>query len=186
MNRLLPLIALLAACPDLPGKDEDENTDTPAEVDCTDPDSNPYLGTCVETYAAGCFDPAGSCSGVVEITGETTLTWDSGAEVHTVPTFADPMNPGAETTLYASSGATCAVGQTNNNVGACASQTVYTRESDGAQLGFCIHLDGAIDVTCPDGSTFAVSASQGEAAASCQYGGDASEPCDVETPDFEF
>ena len=37
--------------------------------------------------------------------------------------------------------------------GGCFSQTLYTRMSDGANMGFCVQGDGSVDVMCPDGST---------------------------------
>lgn len=178
---------LLAAC----GDKEDESTDgtggtggtggTAAAVDCSDSSENPLAGTCVEDFWAGCFDPEGACDGVVDVTGNTTLEWESGATVETTLNYtSDPLNPTAITTVTGSDGTVCATGESQNNAGGCASLTVYTRSSDGATQEYCSQTDRSVTVMCDDGTTVDAS---GSAAQQCQYGD--AEPCDIET-DFDF
>ncbi len=184
--RFAPVLILLVAC----GGGEDDSAatasgtpstqPTSAAVDCSDPAENPFAGTCVETYLAGCFDPVGTCEGDVALTGRTELIWESGASVLTEIDFSDPFNPGAITTLTNSSGTECAVGVTENNTGSCASQTTYTRTADGATQVYCIQLDGSMTITCDDNTTVEVPASQGDAANQCQYGD--AEPCEMNVP----
>ena len=164
---LLPLLLALAC-----GDKDDDDSAAPAGAtsgDCSDADYNPYAGSCVESYLADCFDPAGECNGVATATGDVTLDWDSGASVQTTVDYSDPTNPGALTTLYSSSGEVCAEGVSSNNTGGCASLTVYTRP-DGATQEYCSQSDGSVTVTCDDGSTVEVSSSESSGAEQCQYG----------------
>jgi hypothetical protein len=141
-------------------------TDPTAAPDCADPDVNPFAGTCVETFLAGCFDPVGECT--YESSGlEVSLSWDNGATVVTEAGMT------STTTLTASDGTECAVGTTEVNAGGCFSKTSY-RRFDGEIQVWCIQADGSFEVTCDDGTTIAVEADQSEDAQSCNYGG---EPC---------
>lgn len=162
---------MLIAC----GGNKDEESTGPAAADCSDPAYNPWAGTCVETFNADCFDPTGECNGMFDqATGSTTLEWASGASVET---SINPATFGATTEIYSSTGALCSTGESANNVGGCGSQTIYTRASDGAQMTFCIQLDGSMEVTCPDGSTHSASSTD-QGASDCQYGD--AEPCTIE------
>jgi len=160
------------------GGDSDDETATDPTPSCDNPDYNPWLGTCVETFAADCFDPAGACEGVIDMSsGQSTFTWDNGAMVDNAQ---EGMN--FETRLISSSGDVCAVGETPlmPGQGDCFSTTTYTRASDGAQMSFCIYQDGAMDVTCPDGSVHSATSEQQAAANECQYGSGSGEACTVE------
>jgi hypothetical protein len=168
---MMVAMTMLVAC----GGDAEEEVDpTPS---CDNPDYNPWLGTCVETFVADCFDPAGACDGVVDQSnGSTSFTWDNGAAVQTE---ISGMNNVTE--LISSSGSVCAVGETPLMPGgACFSTTTYTRSSDGAQMTFCIYEDQSMDVTCPDGSTHSATAEQQQGASECQYGSGSGEACSVE------
>jgi len=168
---LVILPCLLIAC----GGGDDEGDDTPTSSDCSDPNYNPWSGTCVETFHADCFDPEGECTGEFDqATGDTTLEWANGATVETSVNFA---TFGATTEIYGSDGTLCSTGESQNNAGGCASQTVYTR-ADGSTMTYCIQADGAMDVTCPDGSTHSVSSAEQQAASQCQYGD--GEACTIE------
>lgn len=149
-----------------------------SEIDCADPAVNPYAGTCVEDYLAGCFDPSGPCDGVFDMAGNVELTWENGAQVITTSDFSDPFNITVTTEIYSSAGDLCATGLTENMTGSCASETVYARTSDGASLGFCAQTDGSLQARCDDGTTIDVTAEDSAAAGACQYSGDA-EACDV-------
>jgi len=166
---LLP--ALLLACGD---KDEEEATSSSA--DCSDPGYNPFAGTCVENFHADCFDPQGECTGEFDMSsGGTNLEWANGAQVDV---SINPATFGATTQLINSDGTVCATGESANNVGSCASQTVYTRASDGATQTWCIQLDGSMEVTCSDGGSVTVTSDQQQGASQCQYGG--GEACTIE------
>lgn len=148
------------------------------EGDCSDPDVNVFAGTCVETFLAGCFDPSGACEGTIDMTtGSTTMTWANGATIETEVDTSNPTSPSVTTSIYASDGTLCAVGESQNGVGGCASQTVYERQSDGATQTWCIQADGSMEVSCSDGTSVSVSASEAEAANSCGFASDA-EPCE--------
>ena len=166
------------------GGDEAETTEptTPSgAVDCADAAQNPWAGSCLETFYQGCWDPSGACEGTVALTGATTLVWENGATVEVSLDFAsDPFDPTAVTDLISSDGTVCATGVSKNDELGCASRTEYTRASDGAVLVFCAQADGAVDLTCPDGSTVSVTAAESEAASSCQYGD--AETCTITTP----
>lgn len=177
--RTLSMLLLFVAC----SGDSEEKTSTtePVEADCSNPAYNPWAGSCVETFNADCWDPEGACEGTVELTGSTTLVWDNGAAVEVSLDFAsDPFNPGAITDLVASDGTVCATGESRNNELDCASRTVYVRTSDNAEMVFCIQADGAMDVTCPDGSVVSATAEESEGANACQYGD--AEPCTISAP----
>lgn len=164
------------------GKDEatSADTDAPATGECSDASYNPLAGTCVETFLADCFDPSGACEGSFDIMGNGTLMWDNGATVETSLDLSNPMSPASLTELISSTGAVCAEGRSENNVGGCASQTVY-RRPDGATQTWCIQMDGSYSITCDDGTTVSVSAAQAGAIQTCQYGSDAG-PCSVDLP----
>jgi hypothetical protein len=104
------LVLGLAACS---GDKDEETTDgtEPAVVDCADPASNPWYGTCVETFMADCFDPSGACDITIGQTGSTTLEWANGASVVTSVGFG---GGGLETLtdIIASDGTVCANGVT--------------------------------------------------------------------------
>lgn len=157
--------------------ESDKGDDDTASGECGDPDYNPYAGTCVESFMAACFDPSGECDGTYDLTGNTTLTWENGAQVVS-EVGVSGTSAVVITTLYASSGTECAVGETTQGAGGCFSQTVYTRTSDGATQTWCTQEDGSVSVTCDDGSTVDVDASQSTAAEECQYGSDAG-ACEV-------
>lgn len=182
--RWILLTALALGCGGSTAADDSDSdvnaTDTvdPAvEGECDDPAQNPFAGTCVETFLAGCFDPSGACVGETDGAGNTTLTWENGASVVTTIEM-DGMDVSVLTDLVASDGAVCAEGMTENGVGGCASRTVYVRP-DGAQQTWCFGNDGSYAVTCDDGTTIDVSAAQSEAVQECQYGSDA-EPCEMQ------
>ena len=160
---------------------EEQEVQAPAQVDCTDPGANPYAGTCVETYLAGCFDPSGVCVGEVSQTG-VDLTWANGAEILADLDYSDPYHPGTTATLSSSAGAVCATSVTTSNTSAqddeCFSVTTYTRSGDGAQMAFCVRINRSMTVTCPDGSTFDVDGDAGNEASLCQYGNEAG-ACEV-------
>lgn len=146
-----------------------------AAGDCSDPSVNAFADTCVETFLADCFDPAGECDGTIDLsTGETSLTWANGASVET--TVGTGMPPAVNTTITSSSGTVCATGVSSNGTGGCASQTVYTRASDGAQQTWCIQADSSMVVSCPGGETVNVTAAQAQSSNSCGFAG-GGEPC---------
>lgn len=88
-------------------KDEDSGA-----ADCDDPSSNPYAGTCVETYLSDCWDPSGECEGVIETTtGNSSFTWENGAQMTTEVTVSG-TSAAVLTTLYNSGGVECAVAET--------------------------------------------------------------------------
>ena len=187
LKKLAPLTLCLALSVTWLGCGDDSSSDDSSTqqqaVDCTDAAQNPYAGTCVETYVADCFDPSGACMGSLDMmTGMTTLVWESGANVETSIAIdpANPTMPGAMTTLTSSGGMACATALSSNNTDGCASKTVYTRASDGAELVFCIQADTSMEITCPDGSSFTVDAQQSQAAEQCQYGGGDAEACTFE------
>lgn len=151
-------------------KDEDSGA-----ADCDDPSSNPYAGTCVETYLADCWDPSGECEGVIETTtGNSSFTWENGAQMTTEVTVSG-TSAAVLTTLYNSGGVECAVAETVQGGGGCFSQTTYTRTADGATQTYCTQEDGSVTVTCDDGSTVDVSSGQSAAAEECQAGGGSQE-----------
>ncbi len=166
----LALMALGVAC----GESDKGDDDDTGSGECDDPSYNPYAGTCVETFMAACFDPSGECSGTYDLSGNTEITWDNGAQVVSEVTVSGTTAV-VLTTLYASSGTECAVGETTQGEGGCFSQTVYTRTSDGATQTYCTQTDGSVSVTCDDGSTVDVSSGQADGAETCQYGGDGRE-----------
>lgn len=169
----MSLSLALVACS---GDAEDDTTDgtnnTPAAVDCADPASNPWSGTCVETFLAGCFDPSGPCDITIAQTGGTDLVWENGASVISTTTF-DGAGVATETDYISSDGTVCATGVTKLMDGGCDSRSVLTRGSDGAVMEYCLFQDGSMDVTCPDASVISVTAEESTAANSCQYGSDA-------------
>lgn len=169
---MVVLSLTLMACD---GGEDDATVDpTPS---CDNPDYNPWAGTCVETFAADCFDPEGACEGVIDTsTGSTSFTWANGASVD-----SEIAGMGYETTLTASNGTVCATAETPlmPGQGDCFSTTTYTRASDGAQMTFCIYQDQSMDVTCPDGSVHSSTAEQQQAANECQYGSGSGEACEV-------
>ena len=176
---LLTLGLLGAACGDKDdsggGGDGGGGDGGSAGSDCSDPSVNPFAGTCVETFLADCFDPAGECDGTIDMaTGETTMTWSNGASVQTEVGGGTP--PTVTTTITGSSGAVCATGTSSYGTGGCASQTVYVREGDGAQQTWCIAADGGMTVSCPGGETVTVTAAQAQAANQCGMAG-SGEPC---------
>ncbi|MCK6507035.1 hypothetical protein L6R53_27285 [Myxococcota bacterium] len=179
----LPTLLLASACGD---KDGDDTSGGGADggatsaSPCADPEYNALAGTCAETFFAGCFDPAGECDGTVDIaSGSTTLTWANGATVETTIDYSVPTSPVANTTITSSSGAVCATGVTKTNFGGCASQTTYTRTSDGAIQIWCTQNDGSMEVVCPGGEGITVTAAQARAAGECAYGSEA-EPCVID------
>lgn len=175
--RWLPLLTLfILGCGD--GKDSDTDEDTWSDSgDCSDPEYNPFHGTCVETFLAACFDPAGSCDGEVDAMGATLLEWENGATVETQLDPDNPMSLTMVTEIHSSGGDLCATGRSQNSASGCASQTVYERP-DGATQTWCFQNDGSYVVTCDDGTNVDVPAAGAGAAEACQYGSDA-EACDV-------
>lgn len=147
---------------------------------CADPTVNPWAGTCVETFLAGCFDPEGACTGTWDLQGNTELTWANGAQVITEVDLSQPLDPSVTTDLFASDGGSCATGTSELGAGGCASLTTYVRTSDGAEQTWCIRLNGDITVTCPDGTEVSVTAAESEAAQGCEYG--SGEPCTMTGP----
>jgi hypothetical protein len=170
-------LMLLIACGG--SKDGEDSSAVAASGTCADPATNPYAGSCVETYLAGCFDPSGPCEGQVSLTGEVDLTWSNGASVN-----SELEGLGVSTTVTSSSGATCATATMAIMAGSCASETVYVREGDGATLGFCSGLDGSLTVTCPDGSSFAISAIEAASGQACQFATGDAEACSMDLPSF--
>jgi hypothetical protein len=166
-------LALVACSGDGKEEENEEPSGTnPGAVDCADPASNPWSGTCVETFMADCFDPSGVCDITIGATGATDLSWDNGASVVSTTTF-DGSGVVTETDYIASDGTVCATGITRLMDGGCDSRSVLTRGSDGAVMEYCLFQDGSMDVTCPDGSTASASADESAAAGACQYGDDA-------------
>lgn len=157
--------------PDLPDPPDPTSPPTtapdPAATDeCDDPGYNPWAGTCVETFLADCFDPEGECTGQTDAMGNVLLTWENGAYLETTTDFSNPSDPTITTVLYSSAGDLCAQGDTQVNVGGCASLTIYQRP-DGATQRWCIYADGSTEVTCDDGSTIAVTAEEAERGDAC-------------------
>ncbi len=159
-------VGSMVACGDGSGSGDTSTTPPPSSTGtaaCSDPSANPLSGTCVETFLAGCFDPAGACTSAQ--TGlNSTLTWDNGASVTTQAGMT------TTTTISASDGTECATGLTEINVDGCFSETTY-RRPDGATQTWCFHQDTSFEVTCDDGTVIPVAAGQSDSATSCQYGG---------------
>lgn len=175
MYRTLLMLTAALGLSFAPGCGSDDKDDDSAAADCDDPDSNPYAGTCVETYLADCWDPSGECEGVIETTtGNSSYTWENGAQMTTEVTISG-TSAVVLTTLYNSGGVECAVAETLQGAGGCFSQTTYTRTADGATQTYCTQEDGSLSVTCDDGSTVDVSAAESDAAGACESGGDAQE-----------
>jgi hypothetical protein len=181
MTFAMLLIGLLVGCEDTEEAEGTEGTTESTGVPtggggggaatggCDDPAYNPYAGTCVETFFVGCFDPEGDCAGTYDLQGNVDLEWSNGAAVTTEVDMSDPFNIVAYTTLWSSGGDECVTGVTEMMQGDCASETIY--DNGAEQVVFCAAMDGGLTVSCPDGSTVTVDASQAEAAAECQYGG---------------
>lgn len=158
------------ACSGDDGKGDTDETDTTPPTNttdqggCRDPEVNPWAGTCVETYLAGCFDPTGSCTGERQGVMGLIMTWENGATVE---------QSGLTTTLTASNGTVCATAVTSvTPVGDCFSTTTYT-DDGGDEMQYCIHADGSMGITCADGSSFEITAEEAQSPSgqSCQYGG---------------
>lgn len=179
----LPTLVLAGACGDKDGDDTSGgggDGGATAASPCADPEYNALAGTCAESFFAGCFDPAGECDGEVDLTsGNTTLSWANGATVETTIDYSVPTSPVANTTITSSSGVVCATGVTRTNHGGCASQTTYTRASDGEIQIWCSQTDGSLEVVCPGGEGINITAAQARAAGECAYGSEA-EPCVID------
>lgn len=186
IHTVLLLTLALSACGDKDGDDtstgdggSSSGDGGAASGDCADPSVNAFAGTCVETFMAGCFDPAGECDGTVDMaTGSTSLAWENGASVQSEVDSSNPASPSVETTISGSDGTVCAIGTSQYNAGGCASRTVYVRQSDGAEQVWCIQADGSMEVTCSDGGSVSVTAAQAQTANSCGFAG-SGEPCDI-------
>ncbi len=141
-----------------------DDTVPAATGDCADPAKNPLGVACVEDFLAACFDPVGECT-YAQAGANVTTTWDNGAMME--------VEGGMSTTIVfiASDGTTCASGIAEIGKAGCVSQTTYRREADGAIQVWCAYQDGALDVTCDDGTVIAVSAAQSQTATACQPGG---------------
>lgn len=170
-------------------------------ADCSDPSANPYAEiACVTSFMGDCFQPSGSCSGVVDTLslGKTTLDWESGDSVEATPFYdfsgIDYSNPeaaaeaarkssGADVVITGKGGSTCATGtsrleQTGADGKACASHTVY-RNQNGQTLTYCFDASGNGTVTCSsNGMSYQVKG--GDKASNCQSGSTASGQCDIE------
>ncbi|MCB9777738.1 MAG: hypothetical protein H6742_04170 [Alphaproteobacteria bacterium] len=182
--RKLGLFAALCTLPLVACGDKDgDSGGSAATGGCDDPDYNPMAGTCVYDFMADCFDPSGECTGEIDATtGATDFTWENGASVTSDIDYTDPTSPVVITTLTASSGSVCAVGETvTSPSGECFSTTTYTRNGDGAQQVWCIKADGSYTITCPGGETVDVSASAAAAVSECQYSGGDGDAGECET-----
>jgi hypothetical protein len=112
MNRTLLMLTAALGLLLAPGCGSDDKDEDSGAADCDDPDSNPYAGTCVETYLADCWDPSGECEGVIETTtGNSSFTWENGASMTTEVTISG-TSAVVLTTLYNSGGVECAVAET--------------------------------------------------------------------------
>lgn len=159
-----PLVLLSLGCDGGDSKPDDDSSTDDEVTACEDPAQNPFAGTCVETFLAGCFDPSGDCT-YAQQGANVILTWENGATVETA------AGRTTTTTLTASDGTVCATGTTVVGAGDCFAQTTYVRASDSAEQVWCTYQDGSFDVQCPDGSTVSVTAEESSSANSCQYGG---------------
>lgn len=175
MTRTLLMLSTALGLLLAPGCGSDDKDEDSGAADCDDPASNPYAGTCVETYLADCWDPSGECDGVVDpTTGSTSFTWENGAAMTSEVTISG-TSAVVLTTLYNSGGVECAVAETIQGGGGCFAETTYTRTADGATQTYCTQEDGSLSVTCDDGSTVDVSSAEADAASTCQAGGDTQE-----------
>jgi hypothetical protein len=143
-----------------------------ASIDCSDPQQNPYAGTCLEDFGGGCFQPSGACS-ATQSGLNVTLEWDNGAKVETEAN----LSGSATSTGYGADGTECFTGTSAVDIATGSATTTYTT-AEGTYT-FSSSADGSVVVTCPNEEKVEIDASEAEAAQACQYGSEA-EACTFE------
>ena len=124
---------------------------------CDDPSINVFAGTCWESFWAGCWDATGACT--VHAEGSTVrVEWDNGAYTEST------SSAGTTTGSYVnSSGVTCSEVTSSYTM----STSTYENPATGDSLRADYFAGGDFRITCPDGSSFYVTATENERAGDC-------------------
>jgi hypothetical protein len=124
-----------------------------------------WTGTCAATHLEPCWDAAGSCELFVvgDVRGTySSISFENGARLSIVQRLDldNPLESRSSATYRSSTGAQCAKSEIAlHDDPTCVASTSTT--SAAGRLSFCIDAHGTVRGICPDGSSFAVSASPG-------------------------
>ena len=148
------------------------------DIDCSDPSENPLLGTCVEDFFDGCFNPLGDCTVQVSV-GGFNATWSNGAVSRM---SGNPATHTFNITVVNSDGVTCATGSLVFPHEQCEAYWTYTLVHTDESLVYCPRADGTATVACADGSYLEIGEDDRLGADSCEYGSTGLGECEVFGP----
>jgi len=116
-----------------------------------------FADTCIEDFFGECWDPLGDFTASLAISGPSALVWPNGAHVKIDTDLSNLDAVTSHIAVIGSSGRECGNGETivPGETG-CITSTEFV--SDKGELYYCIDESGNMLVTCPDNTSFALSA----------------------------